>query len=315
MKLFVQIPCLNEEQTLPLVLDSIPKKIDGVDQIEILVIDDGSTDKTVEVAKKHGVKHFVRHTRNKGLSRSFTDGLDYALSHGADIVVNTDGDNQYPQEKIGDLVQPILQKEAEIVIGDRQTASLAHFSPLKRLLQALGSRVVNIAARTDVADTVSGFRAYSKEAAIQMYTINTFSYCTETIIHAGRKRIPMMSVPVGANAPTRKSRLFKNMWQHIFKSMGAISKGYFMHQPWKIFVIPGIVFFAIASVLFLRYVFLFIFEDPSGHLQSLIVAVALFILGFLFMGLGIIADLIKTNRILLEEILEREKRKDYSQGS
>lgn len=312
-KVFIQIPCLNEEKTLPLVLESIPKKISGVDEIEILVIDDGSTDKTVEVAKNHGVKHFVKHPSNIGLSRSFSNGLDYALAHGADIIINTDGDNQYPQDKIGDLVAPILDGKAEIVIGDRQTATLEHFSPLKRFLQRLGSRVVNMAAGTNVPDTVSGFRAYSRNAAIQMYTINTFSYCTETIIHAGRKGIPITSVAVGANPPTRKSRLFKNMWQHIFKSSGAIMKGYFMHQPWKIFVIPGVIMIALAFIPFVRYLVLLSLGTAGGHIQSLLLGAALFIIGCLFVGLGIIADLIKTNRILIQEALESSRKQRYDQ--
>ena len=185
--------------------------------------------------------------------------------------------------------------------------TLAHFSPLKRFLQSLGSRVVNIAAGTDVADTVSGFRAYSREAALQMYTINTFSYCTETIIHAGRKRIPMISVPVGANPPTRKSRLFKSMWQHIVKSGMAIIKGYLMYQTTKIFVGPGVLQVLAALVLFIRYVGLFLTGNGDGHVQSLIVGTALLISGVLFIGLGIIADLIRTNRILLEDILIRQK--------
>lgn len=308
MKLFIQIPCLNEEKTLPLVLESIPKKIDGIHDIQVLVIDDGSTDRTIEIAKKHGVNHFVHHARNKGLSRSFSDGLDYALAHGADIIVNTDGDNQYPQDKIGELVKPILDNEAEIVIGDRETATLKHFSPMKRFLQKFGSHIVNLAAGTNVADTVSGFRAYSREAALQMYTINTFSYCTETIIHAGRKGIPMVSVPVGANAPTRKSRLFKNMWQHIFKSSSAILKGYFMHQPWKIFVIPGVSMVLVSAIPFIRYIYLLIIGEAGGHIQSLLFGAVLLITGILFTGLGVIADLIKTNRILTENILERIKK-------
>lgn len=312
MKLFIQIPCLNEEKTLPLVLNSIPKSIEGIEQIEVLVIDDGSTDNTVAIAKKHGVRHFVTHAKNSGLSKSFSDGLDYCLANGADIIVNTDGDNQYPQEKISELVNPILEGKAEIVIGDRQTGSLKHFSPLKKFLQSLGSRVVNLAAGTNIADTVSGFRAYSKEAALQMYTINTFSYCTETIIHAGRKRIPMISVSVGANAPTRKSRLFKNMWQHIFKSSAAILKGYFMHQPSKMFIWPGIVLAAVSLIPFVRYFILMTSGTAGNHIQSLLLGVAFFITGFLFIGLGVIADLIKTNRILLEDILVREKRRSIN---
>lgn len=311
MKLFIQIPCLNEEETLPLVLQDLPKKIQGIDEIEILVIDDGSTDKTIEIAQKLGVKHFVKHVRNKGLAKSFTDGVDYCLRHGADIIINTDGDNQYPGDKIYKLVEPILENKAEIVIGDRQTSEIEHFSPLKKILQKLGSKIVNMAAKTDVADTVSGFRAYTKAAALQLYTINSFSYCTETIIHAGHKRIAMTSVVVGANPPTRKSRLFKNMWQHIVKSGGAILKGYFMYEPWKLFVVPGGAMILVAMMPFLRYIIFVLKNDSSGHLQSLVAGAVLFITGFLFIGLGIIADLIKTNRILLEQSLQIEKERLY----
>ena len=309
MKLFVQIPCLNEEKTLPDVLKTIPKKVPGFDSVEVLVINDGSTDKTVEVAKKHGVQHFVHHRRNRGLSKSFTDGLDYALAHGADVIVNTDGDNQYPQADIPKLTQPILEGKADIVIGDRQTATIKHFSPFKRTMQQFGSWVVNKAAKTQVPDTVSGFRAYSKNAAISMHVVNSFSYCTETIIHAGRKRIPVMSVPVTTNPPTRKSRLFKNIWQHMFLSGKAVAKSYFMHEPLKVFVLPGITLFLLSLIPFARYLALTInTTDPSRHVQSLLLGFALFTAGFFFMVLGVIADLIKTNRVIAENTLERVKR-------
>lgn len=312
MKLFVQIPCLNEEKTLPDVLKTIPKKIEGFKSVEILVIDDGSTDKTVEVAKRFGVKHFVYHRTNRGLARSFTDGLDYALAHGADIIVNTDGDNQYPQADIPKLTEPILNGTADIVIGDRQTGKIEHFGFFKKKMQQFGSWVVNKAAKTNVPDTVSGFRAYSKEAAIKMNIINTFSYCTESIIHAGRKRMAIVSVPVTTNPPTRKSRLFKNMWQHMFKSGRVIAKSYFMHEPLKIFVIPGLSLLAISAVPFVRYLVLTIGDqNPGDHIQSLLLGVALFTAGILFCVLGVLADLIKTNRVLSENILEHIKADKY----
>lgn len=312
-KVFVQIPCLNEEKTLPDVLKTIPKKIKGIDSVEILIINDGSTDNTITVAKKYGVKHFVNHRTNQGLAKSFSDGLDYALAHGADIIVNTDGDNQYPQADIPKLLQPIMDGNADIVIGDRQTGTVKHFSPLKRKLQKFGSWVVNKAAKTNVPDTVSGFRAYSKEAAIRMNIVNTFSYCTESIIHAGRKRMAIVSVPVTTNAPTRKSRLFKNMWQHMYKSMRVILKSYFMHEPLKVFVTPGISLLVISAVPFVRYLVLtWGAGNPGQHIQSLLLGVALFTGGLLFCVLGVIADLNKTNRVIAENTLERIKRLEFS---
>lgn len=311
MKLYIQIPCLNEEKTLPDVIKTIPQRVDGFDSVDILVIDDGSTDKTVEVAKKLGVKHFVHHTTNQGLSKSFTDGLDYALSHGADVIVNTDGDNQYPQADIPKLVKPILDGKAEIVIGDRQTESISHFGPFKRAMQQFGSWVVNKAAKTNVPDTVSGFRAYSAEAAVRMNVINSFSYCTETIVHAGRKRIAMVAVPVQTNPPTRKSRLFKNIWQHMYKSGVVIIKSYIMHEPLKVFIVPGITLILVGLIPFFRYFILILGTNPGDHLQSLLLGVAMLTAGLLFTVLGVIADLIKTNRVIAESNLELTKRSLY----
>ena len=207
MRLVVQIPCLNEEQTLPLVLGSIPKQIPGIDEIIVLVIDDGSTDRTVEMAKAHGVTHFVRHARNRGLGRSFDDGVQCALELGADIVVNTDGDNQYPQDRIPDLVRPILSGEADIVIADRQVHLVEHFSRFKIMMQKLGSRIVNLAAGAGLPDAASGFRAYSRESIMLLNTITRFSYCMETIIQAGNKKLSISSIPVRTNPKTRESRL------------------------------------------------------------------------------------------------------------
>lgn len=309
MKVFVQIPCLNEEKTLPLVLSSIPKKIPGVEKVEILVIDDGSTDKTVEVAKKLGVKHFVHHAQRRGLARSFQDGVEYALGHGADIVVNTDGDNQYPQERIADLVQPILRGEAEIVIADRQTDKIKHFSPLKKSLQKFGSRVVNMAAGTKIPDAASGFRAYSKKALLEINVVTDFSYCMETIVHAGRKRIPLASIPVTTNPKTRESRLFNNMWQHVGRSGAAIVRSYSMHQPFKVFSTVATIMLILGLLPFLRYLWVFIFDAAAlgQHLQSLILGAVLIILGVLFFAVGLLADLVKINRKLLEDALAKLK--------
>ena len=308
MRVFVQIPCLNEEATLPLVLESIPKKIPGV-ELEVMIVDDGSSDKTIAVAQKYGVKHIVRHTRNMGLSRSFRDGVLYALEHGADIVVNTDGDNQYPQKRIPDLIQPILDGTAEIVIADRQTQQIAHFSPLKKLLQRFGSHIVNRAAGTELPDAASGFRAYSREALIRLNIITQFSYCMETIIQAGNKRLAITSIPIKTNPKTRESRLFKNMWQHIYKSSAAIIRSYIMYRPYVIFGILGWTLFVIGMVPFIRWVlYATVRHSSSGHLQSLIVGSVLLITAFLCLVLSVIADLVRTNRILLEENIEQTRR-------
>lgn len=312
MKVIIQIPCLNEEQTLPLVMETMPKKITGVDVLEYLIIDDGSTDDTVKVAKKLGIHHVVSHPQNMGLARSFRDGVDYALAHGADIVVNTDGDNQYPQERIPDLIQPILEGRAEIVIADRQTSKIAHFSASKKLLQRFGSWVVNKAAGTDIPDAASGFRAYSKSALLRLNIITSFSYCMETTIQAGNKRIPIVSIPVTTNPKTRESRLFKSTWQHVFKSTTAIVRAYIMYRPYVVVGTVGTIFGLAGVISFLRYFYLFISDvQPGRHLQSLIFGSAMLTGAFLCLALGVIADLTRTNRVLQEETLEQIKTMRY----
>lgn len=311
MKVFVQVPCLNEEATLPLVLESIPKKIKNVDSIEILIIDDGSSDKTIEVAKKYGVKHFVKHTRNMGLARSFRDGIDYALRNGADIVVNTDGDNQYPQERIADLVQPIIDREADIVIADRQTSKIAHFSPFKKLMQRFGSWVVNKAGGTDLPDAASGFRAYSRNSLYKLNVVTQFSYCMETIIQAGNKRLKIVSIPVTTNKKTRESRLFKNIGQHMLKSGQAIMRSYIMFRPYVVFVTIGTIFLIAGLIPFIRFGILMLAGTQGNHIQSLIFGTAMLVAALLSFALVVISDLLRTNRILLEDQLERIKEIQY----
>ena len=316
MKVFVQVPCLNEETTLSAVLASIPVTIGGVDQIEILVIDDGSSDRTVDVARTCGVTHFVHHTRNMGLARSFRDGVDYALAHGADIVVNTDGDNQYPQNRIGDLVKPIIAGEADIVIADRQTHTIAHFSPFKKLMQRVGSHVVNRAASTELPDAASGFRAYSRASLLRLNVLTQFSYCMETIIQAGNKRLRIESVAVVTNAKTRESRLFKNAGHHMLKSASAIMRSYVMFKPYVIFATLAVMFGVLAVIPFGRFVIYWAASgQTTGHVQSLIFGSIMSVAALLSLALGVISDLLRTNRILLEEQLERVKEMQYRRSA
>jgi glycosyltransferase involved in cell wall biosynthesis len=314
MKVFIQIPCLNEEQTLPMVLATIPREIDGVDEVEILVIDDGSTDRTVHIARNLGVTHIVRHTRNMGLARSFRDGVDYALRHGADIVVNTDGDNQYPQERIPDLIRPVMDGTADIVIADRQTRNIDNFSPFKKAMQALGSAMVNRAADTDLPDAASGFRAYSRASLMRLNIVTEFSYCMETIIQAGHKRLRIASLPIVTNPKTRESRLFGNIWQHMFKSAGAIARSYLMFKPHVVFATLTTFFAVLAAIPFFRFLALWIARSghASGNVQSLIFGTTMAVAALLSAALGILSDLQRMNRVLLEEQLERLKEIQYS---
>jgi glycosyltransferase involved in cell wall biosynthesis len=309
MKLVVQIPCLNEEQTLPLVLASVPKKIAGIDEIEILIIDDGSTDKTIEIAKQHGVKHFVLHAKNKGLARSFRDGIYKALEMGADIIVNTDGDNQYPQERIPELVAPILHHEADMVIADRQVKNIEHFSTGKKIVQKLGTRILNMAAGTHIPDAPSGFRAYSRSAAMQLNVVTRFSYAMETIIQAGDKRVAIVSVPIETNPKTRESRLFKSSWEHVRKSGIAIIRAFIMYRPYVFFVSLGIILLVLGLIPIGRFLYFFFFENSqsSGHIQSLVIGSILVVGSFISFAMGIIADLIRINRTLTEDLLEQIK--------
>jgi glycosyltransferase involved in cell wall biosynthesis len=306
---------LNEEKTLPLVLGSIPKKIPGISSIKILIIDDGSTDKTIAVAKKHGVKHFVRHTRNMGLARSFSDGVMKALEMGADIVVNTDGDNQYPQKDIAKLVKPILKGQADIVVADRQTSKIAHFSPAKKLLQRAGSRVVNLAAGTNIPDAASGFRAYSRDAILRLNVITRFSYCMETIIQAGNKRLAITSVPVKTNPKTRESRLFKSTPEHVMKSMAAILRAFLMYRPYVLFASLGSFFLLIGAIPFIRYMWFFFHHNSGGHLQSLVIGGLLLTCSLFCYVLGVLADLTRINRVLIEDEMEMAKRTLLRLGS
>lgn len=307
MKLIVQIPCYNEEKTLPLVLKSIPKKIDGIDEIETLVIDDGSKDKTSQVAKKYGVTHIIRHRTNKGLARSFANGIHYALRQGADIIVNTDADNQYPQKDIPRLIKPILNNEAEIVIADRQIPKIKHFSRLKKFFQRIGTRAVRNLSGASVPDAVSGFRAYSRHAVLQLNIVTDFSYVIETIIQAQYKRISIASIKVTTNPPTRESRLFSNMFDHMRRSGTTLLRIYTMYQPLKIFIIVGCIvsFFGLLAVS--RYILFAVLGQGAGHVQSIVFGGILIIAGIQIFMTGVVADLIGINRKLTEDIVRRMK--------
>lgn len=313
MKLVVQIPCLNEEATLASVLKDIPKKIPGIDHIDIVVIDDGCTDDTVKIARKYGVKHFVHHPYRQGLARGFRDGILKSLELGADIIVNTDGDNQYPGRAIPALVRPIVEGKADIVIANRQVQTIEHFSATKKLLQRFGTAVLNLAAGTKVPDAPSGFRAYSRDAAIRLNIVTGFSYAMETIIQAANKRLHIVSIPIETNPKTRESRLFKSQWEHVAKSGSAILRAFVMYRPYVVFLTIGLVLFILGLIPFVRYLYFVIADSTSGarHLQSLILGSVLMIASFIACTLGVVADLIRINRILNEDALEHMKRQRF----
>lgn len=313
MKLVVQVPCLNEEQTLPAVLESIPKSIPGIDEITVLVIDDGSTDRTAQVALDYGAV-VLSHAGRMGLAQSFRDGVDWALSHGADIVVNTDGDNQYPQENIGVLVAPIIAGQADIVIGDRQTDTISHFSPFKKRMQKLGSWVVNRAAGTDVPDAPSGFRAYSRLSLYRLNVVTQFSYTMETIIQAGNKRLAIASIPITTNPKTRESRLFSNIFQHMAESGRAILRSYLMFKPWSIFASLATILGVVGLIPFIRYLVLLTAGSEGDHFQSLILGTLLLVGSLLSVALGVLSDLLRTNRVLTEQQLEQVKILRYEEN-
>lgn len=308
MKLIIQIPCLNEAETLPLVLLSLPRSIPGVSKIETLVIDDGSTDATSQVAKAWGVDHVVRHRANRGLAAAFRTGLDAALRAGADIIVNTDADNQYDSACIADLVKPIIEGQADIVVGDRQNAKNPHFKPSKRALQQIGSAVVSKLSRVKINDAVSGFRAISRDAARRLVIVSSFSYTTEMLIQAGRNRMAVVSVPIRTNSETRPSRLFSSIPQFILNTGTTILRAYAMYNPLRVFAAFGLVAAVAGTLPILRFLVHYVFGDGSGQIQSLIIGGALLTLGVISMMLGLIADLVSRNRQLMEIALERLNR-------
>jgi len=302
MKLIIQIPCYNEADTLEIALNDLPKHIDGVDEIEYLIINDGSKDKTVEVAVNWGVHHVVSFTQNKGLAKGFMAGLEACLSYGADIIVNTDADNQYCGEDIEKLIRPILEGKADIVIGERPIDDTEHFSWIKKKLQHLGSWVVRIASKTDIPDAPSGFRAFSREAAMHMNVINEYTYTLETIVQAGRNKMAITSVPIRTNPELRKSRLFSSMWGYIKKSVLTILRALLMYKSLLCLTVLGTIPFLLGLGIGIRFLVLFFSGQTAGHVQSLILACTLMIMGFMTFVIGMLADVMSANRKLIEDV-------------
>jgi len=313
LKLIIQIPALNEEATLARTISDLPKKIKGIDEIKALVINDGSTDNTVEVARDSGADHLVNFTKTQGLARAFQAGLDACLKLGADIIVNTDADNQYEGSDIEKLVRPILEGKADIVVGDRVIKDLKHFSPLKKFLQLTGSWVVRNLSGTDIPDATSGFRAYSRSAAMKLNIISEFTYTLETVIQAGKKRIMITHVPIRAYKVERQSRLFKNTYNYIKRSAISLLRIYTMYEPLKVFFYIGFLLSSLGIFLFLRFLWFYFFTSGGGgHVQSLLFGIAFLVVGVQIFLIGLVSDLIASNRKLLEQVLLRLKSKDLN---
>ena len=314
MKLFIQIPCLNEEETLPITLADLPRQVAGFDAVEWLVVDDGSTDRTIEVAKEHGVDHIVRLTNNKGLAAGFQAGLDACLKLGADVIVNTDADNQYDAAAIPRLVAPILAGTADMVVGDREVTSIEHFSPLKKSLQRLGSAVVRRASDTDVPDTTSGFRAYNREAAIQLAVVSKFTYTLETIIQAGKLLVATDHVPVATNPKLRESRLFGSMWAYVRRNSVSIFRIYAQYEPLRVFMTLALIVGLLAVAVWTRFIVAWIGGSGSGHVQSLILGAVLFNAAVVLAALGVIGDLLYAQRVMTQRTFERVRRIELQLG-
>lgn len=308
MKLVIQIPCLNEEAALPATLADLPTTLEGIDEIVVVVIDDGSTDGTADTARRLGVKHVVRAPVNQGLARAFSAGLDYALRLGADVIVNTDADGQYRGDQIGRLIAPILHHEADVVIGDRSPGTLTHFSPTKRILQVIGSWVVRQLSGTRIPDATSGFRAFTREAALRMNVVSDFTYTLETIIQSGKKQMMVTHVPIDVNPETRPSRLFPGIPSYLLRSGATLVRIYALYEPLRVFTIIGLALLAGGSVISVRFLYFWLSDGGEGHIQSLILAAVLVLAGVQTILIGLLADLIGSSRRLLEDTLLRVRR-------
>ncbi|MCI1273959.1 MAG: glycosyltransferase family 2 protein [Clostridiaceae bacterium] len=315
MKLIIQIPCFNEEAALPITLKALPKSIDGIDDIEILIIDDGSTDNTVEIAKKLGIKNFVIQKQNMGLAKAFTSGINKALELGADIIVNTDADNQYCADDIEKLVTPIIAGQADIVIGARPVSKIKHFSILKKLLQKLGSWVMRMVSSTKIEDAPSGFRAFSKDAALQLNVFDKYSYTMETIIQARAKGLRLLSVPINVNPDIRKSKLVRNIFDYVRRSAFTMVRMFAIYRPFRFFAIIAGLFIFLGLLLGGRFLYYFMTGTGTGHIQSLILTAILLIVGFQVGLLAVIAELLSINRKLCEDIQKRIKRIELDKKS
>lgn len=313
MKLIIQIPCYNEEETLAITYHDLPKHINGIDKIEYLIINDGSRDGTAEVAKKLGFHHVVNFKCNKGLAKGFMAGLDACVRLGADIIVNTDADNQYCGADIEKLVRPILENKADIVIGERPIDKTEHFSWKKKKFQHLGSWVVRVASGTDIPDAPSGFRAYSREAALHLNVINEYTYTLETIIQAGHEKLAMTSVPIRTNGETRPSRLFSSMWRYMKRSSAVIIRSFLMYKPLRFFSILGCILWVLGALLGIRFLYYFFGGGGSGHTQSLILAAVLMLAGFQSVVVGLLGDVIAANRKILEDVQYRVRKMESNQ--
>jgi glycosyltransferase involved in cell wall biosynthesis len=314
MKLIIQIPCFDEEEQLPATLSDLPREVEGFDTVEWLIVDDGSTDRTIEVARAGGVDHVVRLTNNKGLAAGFQAGLDACLKLGADVIVNTDADNQYSAADIPKLVAPILDGRADMVIGDRQVMKIEHFSPLKKALQRLGSWVVRHASETKVADTTSGFRAYNREAALQVAVVSRFTYTLETIIQAGKMLVATDHVAIATNPQTRASRLFPSMWSYVRRNGLSIFRVYSQYEPLRIFWGAAAILVLAAFAVWARYVYFYVNGGGAGHVQSLILGAVLFNAAIVLGALGVIGDLLAAQRTMAQRTFERVRRIELQLG-